>query len=130
MAVTYTQEMQEVPDGADHAFAFELYEADGETPLAVDGTNDGFYFRVWATDGSAAAIEATKVSSTSFVTVTTAGTAGVTPAKITVTLGRSHTAALVAGTRYYGELVLVDDSDNDYHKSLCKFPIEVVGRAS
>lgn len=130
MAVTYEQELQQIVWGRDEKFEFTIYDPDGVTPQAVDGTNDGFTFRVWATDGSSAAITVTKSSSPSVVTVVAAGTSGSVPAQIRVTLDRTATDDLTVGTRYYGELVLTDYSDSNKQKSLCKFPIDVVGTAT
>ena len=62
MAATYEGEPQIIVWGTDWLFQFELYEADGVTALAIDGTSDGVELRVWATDGASPDILATKSS--------------------------------------------------------------------
>lgn len=130
MVATYEGEPQSIPWGTDYPFQFELHEADGTTPLAIDGTSDGLELRIWATDGGAPDILATKESTPSVITVTTAGTAGVTPAVVVAHLAASDTDGLTVGTQYYGELRLIDASDSNREKSLVKFPITITGTAT
>jgi len=130
MAATYEGEPQIIVWGTDWLFQFELYEADGVTALAIDGTSDGVELRVWATDGASPDILATKSSSPSVIVVTTAGTAGVTPAVITAKLAASDTDGLTVGTQYFGELRIIDASDSNREKSLVKFPVTIIGTAT
>jgi len=130
MAATYEGDPQIIVWGTDWAFTFELYEQDGTTPLAIDGTSDGLELRIWATDGAAPDILATKSSTPSVITVTTAGSAGVTAAEVLAKLAASDTDGLTVGTQYFGELRLIDASDSNREKSLVKFPVTIVGTAT
>lgn len=109
-----------------------LYEADGETELAIEA-GDNVRFKLWATDGAAPAIDAERGSPdgiTSCVEVTTNGVAGVTPARAVIHLESGDTDGLTVGTQYYGEVILVDDSDSDRAKPMGRFPIQVLGTAT
>lgn len=131
MAATYEGDPQILVFGRDWKYEFTLFEADGVTPLAIDSGNDVLKFRVWATDGSAPAFYADNAASTpSTLAIDVAGTAGVTSAVVTAHLHRTDTGGLTVGTQYYGELTLDDDSDGNKIKSLCKFPITVIGTAT
>jgi hypothetical protein len=109
-----------------------LYEADGETPLAI-AADDNVRFKLWATDGAVPAIEAERAAqngTTSVVEVTTNGAAGVTPARAVIHLESGDTDGLTVGTQYQGEVILVDNSDYDRAKPMGRFPIQVLGTAT
>ena len=109
----------------------DLYDADGETPLVITAL-DNVRFKVWATDGTTPAIECQSLvpGSGSYVAVTTIGSAGVTPARIVIHLLQADTTTLTVGTQYYGEVILIDQSDGSKAKPLGRFPIRVVGTAA
>jgi hypothetical protein len=52
-----------------------------------------------------------------------------TPATVTVRFGQLDTASLTEGD-YEGELTMVDDSDNDYIKEICRGRVNVRGTAT
>lgn len=112
-------------------FTFDIYDADGETPLAIE-SGDNVRFKVWATDGATPAIECESATpgSGSYVEVVSTGTSGSVPARVTVHLLQTDTDDLTVGTQYYGELLLVDDSDSDRAKPLARMPLSVIGMAA
>lgn len=113
------------------SIVLDIYDPDGETPQAITAL-DNVRFKVWATDGASPAIECQSLvpGSGSYVAVGTIGSAGVTPARVTIHLLQADTATLTAGTQYYGELILIDQSDSSKAKPLGRFPIRVVGTAT
>lgn len=131
MPATYEGDPQILVFGRDWKYSFTLFEADGVTPLAVDSGADKLKLRVWATDGASPAFHADNDGSTpSTLSIDVSGTAGVTSAVVTAHLHRTDTDGLTVGTQYYGELTLDDASDSHKIKSLCKFPITVIGTAT
>lgn len=105
----------------------DLYTEDG-SPLAI-ASDDHLRAKLWATDDASPAIDAELGGATSKVEVVNLGDSS-TPARIRVTFHETETAALVAGTSYTFELILVDHSDSDLNKALCRGPVEVVGTAT
>lgn len=127
----YEGDPQNVVHNRDGLITIELYDPDGDTAMQIDGANDNVLVKIWSVDGAAAAIECeSETPGTSYVDIVSNGTAGVTPATINVFLAKAATATLVVGTQYYGEVVLVDDSDASKEKSLGKFPITIIGTAA
>jgi hypothetical protein len=89
---------------------FTLYLADGATPAAL-ASGDTVRFKVW--DVADAVVldvnSAGALAGGSIVTVDVLGTAGVTPAEVTVKLAQADVAGIAAKT-YQCELAQVDDS--------------------
>jgi hypothetical protein len=104
-------------------YEWAAYEGDGRTAVAIDAS-DQLRFKLSATeDDSTPSLDLTKTANGngSVVTVTTVGSAGVTPASGTVRLAQADTA-LLSG-RYYWELNLVDNSETapaDAIKPICR----------
>ena len=105
----------------------DLYTEDG-TPLAI-ANDDHVRAKLWATDDATPAIDAEIGGSTSKVEVVDLGDSS-TPARVKVTFHETDTASLVAGTPYTFELILVDHSDSDLNKALCRAPVDVVGTST
>jgi hypothetical protein len=127
----YEQTEEVIPNTRYWQIPFTLYQEDLETALGI-AANDNVRFKVWATDGASPTIECQSITpgSGSYVEVVSVGTSGVTPASVKVHLLQADTALLVVGTQYYGELLLIDQSDSNKAKPLCRFPIRVDGTAA
>ena len=89
---------------------FFLYDAD-DSPLGL-AVSDVVRFKLGTSEVATPALDLDSVAATtngSVVTVNTIGSAGVTPAKVTVRFAQADTATLSG--KYYGELDVVDDSE-------------------
>jgi hypothetical protein len=106
----------------------DLYGADG-SPLVLS-VADELRAVVWSTDGAAPEIEADTGTSNSKVTVDDVGVVNATPARVTVRFHQTDTNALVAATAYTFELYLLDDSDSDLAKPVCRAPVTVSGSST
>lgn len=109
------------------ALTLDLYTSDGQ-PLPIQ-SGDQIRAKVWATDEASPDIEISKDTTDSKITVVTVGSSG-TPAQITVLFHQTDTADLTAGTQYYFELFLVDASDSNLAKPICRADVQVLGVAT
>ena len=102
----------------------ELYDESGDAlPIAAD---DELRAKVWATDDATPDIDADTGTTDSKVIVNSLGSSGV-PADVTVRFHEDDTATLTAGTAYTFELHLVDHSDSDLAKPVCRANVTVLG---
>lgn len=109
-------------------YTFDLYNEDGSA--LVIAADDNVRAKVWSTDDATPDIEADIGSSPSEVEVVTLGTPGSTPAQVTVTFHQTDTADLDPAVSYKFELFLVDNSDDDLAKPLCRADVVVAGTAT
>ena len=106
----------------------DLYGADG-SPLVLSVT-DEIRAVVWSTDDAAPEIEADTGTTDSKVTVDSVGVVNSTAARVTVRFHQADTADLDAATDYKFELYLLDDSDSDLAKPICRAPVTVSGSST
>jgi hypothetical protein len=109
-------------------YTFDLYNEDGSQ--LVIAADDNVRAKVWATDDATPDIEADIGSTNSEVEVVTLGVPSTTPAQVTVTFHQTDTADLDPAVSYRFELFLVDHSDSDRAKVLCRAEVVVNGSAA
>lgn len=107
---------------------FDLYDSDG-SPLVIE-SGDDIAGKLWSTDDASPEISALKASSNSKTAIVTVGSSGVTPARVTMEFHPTDTANLVAGTLYSFELYLIDSSDSNKAKTLCRGFASVLGSST
>ncbi len=113
----------------DVAITFDCFGPDGSTPLVLQSADD-VEARLWLTDGAAAALVVTEVSTPSVIVVDDNGTPNTTPARITVKFAADDTDDLTADAEYDFELSVKDDSDGNKHKVICRGTAIVEGSPS
>lgn len=107
---------------------FDCYDADGSA-LVVD-VADNVRFKLWSTDDASPLVDADIGGATSEVIIDDYGTVGTTPARVRVIIDEADTASLSASTAYKFELILVDNSDSDRNKTICRGDATAYGTAT
>jgi hypothetical protein len=105
----------------------KLYTSAGG-PLAI-AADDQLRAKVWSVDDAAPEIEISTDTTDSKITINDLGDSG-TPASITILFHEDDTVDLLVGMAYYFELFLVDHSDADLNKPLCRADVVVGGTAT
>lgn len=105
----------------------DLYTSDG-SPLPI-ASDDQVRAKIWDVDGTSPEIEISTDTTPSAIAVDELGDAG-TPARVTIKFHQTDTDGLTPGTAYYFELFLVDHSDSDLAKPLCRADVVVLGTAT
>ena len=113
----------------DVSITLDCYGPDGTTPLVLQSADD-VEARLWLTDGAAAALVVTEVSTPSVVVVDDNGMPNTSPARITVKFAADDTDDLTADAEYDFELSVKDDSDSNKHKVICRGTAIVEGSPS
>jgi hypothetical protein len=106
----------------------DLYGADG-SPLVL-AADDEIRAAVWSVDGAAAEIVADTGTTNSKVTIDSLGVVNSTPARVTIRFHQTETVSLVVATAYTFELYLLDHSDSDLSKPICRAPVTVNGSST
>jgi hypothetical protein len=105
----------ELEDGRTTDYRFALYDSD-RSPLAI-AAGDVVRFKLSEeADSEEPTLELTSAEATangSSITIVTVGVAGTTPAEVLVRFAQGDTDGLARNDDYYGELLLVDDSETE-----------------
>lgn len=107
---------------------FDCYDADGSA-MVID-VADNVRFKVWATDDATPAVDADIGGATSEVIVDDYGTINTTPARVRVIIDEAETTNLSTSSTYRFELILVDNSDGDRNKTICRGDVTLYGTAT